>query len=674
MKKFICFTALVGFIFSIRANTYYFSTITGDDSRTTVQAQNSATPWKSLTKLNSFLSNLLPGDSILFKRGEAFDGSLKITVSGTLYLPIVFSAYGTGNKPVINGLKKLSDWVQKNKGIWESSCASCGVSVNIVLINGVEQAMGRYPNSNSSNKGYLIFKSHIDTTKIMDKQLRIFQNWKGAELVIRSRHWIIDRNKIKSNSGNTITYVPSSSNEPFNGFGYFIQDHINTLDQPGEWFYNRNTKKMNVYFGVKNPKSFNIELSVFDTLVYLNGQTNVVFDDLSFIGANEYAFKINNGKNITITNCNIRFSGADGISIYNANDTKIKNNKVSNTNNNAVQLLSCFNSIIKNNIIKNTGLYAGMGKSGNNTYEALIISGNNNLVENNIIDSTGYVPIKFAGDSVLIKDNFINYFTLVKDDGGGIYTFTASSIMVINHDRKLTGNIILNGKNASEGTYPPDKPSSVGIYMDDRVGNVEIVDNSIANCTLSGIFLHNTHEITVTKNTLFNNGIQLKIKQDKNCSDCLIKNNLINNNILFSKEVYQFISDMESNGNNITDFGVFDNNYYCRPLDDNLVIYDSYISSSINVAEVQNLQSWQSVFSKDTSSYKSPFKIPLYKINQLVKKNKFINGNFQHNIKGVHVHLPKDTCNISWNNGKIDGGALQFSFSSVSKKIGRAHV
>src|ERR1700678_587514 len=55
---------------------YYFSTKNGDDNRTPAQAQNSATPWKTLNRLNSFASSLLPGDSVLFHRGEAFYGPL----------------------------------------------------------------------------------------------------------------------------------------------------------------------------------------------------------------------------------------------------------------------------------------------------------------------------------------------------------------------------------------------------------------------------------------------------------------------------------------------------------------------------------------------------------------------------------------------------------------------
>jgi hypothetical protein len=50
------------------AKNYYFSSSTGNDTRTAIEAQNSSTPWKTLTKANE--TTFAPGDSILFKRGD----------------------------------------------------------------------------------------------------------------------------------------------------------------------------------------------------------------------------------------------------------------------------------------------------------------------------------------------------------------------------------------------------------------------------------------------------------------------------------------------------------------------------------------------------------------------------------------------------------------------------
>src|SRR5690349_15698577 len=105
------------------ATNYYFSSSEGDDSRSSLQAQNPSTPWNSLTKLNSWFPNLQPGDSVLFKREDVFYGSIVISKSGTSSSPIVLSSYGTGAKPIINGFNTVASWSYIGNGIYESSTA-----------------------------------------------------------------------------------------------------------------------------------------------------------------------------------------------------------------------------------------------------------------------------------------------------------------------------------------------------------------------------------------------------------------------------------------------------------------------------------------------------------------------------------------------------------------------
>ena len=102
MKKLVLMFLFFVSLKSI-GNTYYFSTSDGDDSRTSTEAQNPVKPWKTINKLNSFFATLLPGDQVLFKRGDVFYTSTGITCSksGALGNMITFGAYGTGAKPII---------------------------------------------------------------------------------------------------------------------------------------------------------------------------------------------------------------------------------------------------------------------------------------------------------------------------------------------------------------------------------------------------------------------------------------------------------------------------------------------------------------------------------------------------------------------------------------------
>jgi hypothetical protein len=56
-------------------------------------------PWKTISQVNMGTTRLLPGDSVLFKRGQLFTGRLIVSSSGTASSPIVYAAYGIGSMP-----------------------------------------------------------------------------------------------------------------------------------------------------------------------------------------------------------------------------------------------------------------------------------------------------------------------------------------------------------------------------------------------------------------------------------------------------------------------------------------------------------------------------------------------------------------------------------------------
>src|SRR4051812_42486083 len=110
MKRLFFLAVSIFSICAAEATTYYVSSSTGSDDRSPRQAQNQSTPWKSLDKLNSFFTNLEPGDAVLLKRGDTFYGSINISKSGSGGSPITIGAYGNGKNPVITSLVTLTGW------------------------------------------------------------------------------------------------------------------------------------------------------------------------------------------------------------------------------------------------------------------------------------------------------------------------------------------------------------------------------------------------------------------------------------------------------------------------------------------------------------------------------------------------------------------------------------
>lgn len=83
------------------ATNYYVDATDGNDDHTG-KMENAA--WHTLEKVNGTLFN--PGDSILFKRGETWDGQLKIQSEGKANLFISIGDYGSGKKPEIKNSGK----------------------------------------------------------------------------------------------------------------------------------------------------------------------------------------------------------------------------------------------------------------------------------------------------------------------------------------------------------------------------------------------------------------------------------------------------------------------------------------------------------------------------------------------------------------------------------------
>jgi hypothetical protein len=94
MKKLIIILFL--FFPALLSATNYYVKSGGNNALTGL---SDAQAWETIAKVNS--SAFLPGDSILFKKGDTFRGYLVIPSSGNSSNHIIFGAYGTGDDPIL---------------------------------------------------------------------------------------------------------------------------------------------------------------------------------------------------------------------------------------------------------------------------------------------------------------------------------------------------------------------------------------------------------------------------------------------------------------------------------------------------------------------------------------------------------------------------------------------
>ncbi|HXI01130.1 MAG TPA: right-handed parallel beta-helix repeat-containing protein [Sphingobacteriaceae bacterium] len=77
---------------------YYVDAVKGNDRNS---GKSVTKPWRTLQKVSN--TAFSPGDHILFRSGQTFNGNLIISTSGTKNRPIVYSSYNGKRAAVING-------------------------------------------------------------------------------------------------------------------------------------------------------------------------------------------------------------------------------------------------------------------------------------------------------------------------------------------------------------------------------------------------------------------------------------------------------------------------------------------------------------------------------------------------------------------------------------------
>ncbi|MEO5892834.1 MAG: T9SS type A sorting domain-containing protein [Ferruginibacter sp.] len=686
-SKFTSFKFIFAFIvitctsIAAEAKTYYFSSSTGKDSYTTTQSQAQATPWASISKFNSFAASLVSGDIVLFKSGDVFYGTLTPKVSG-----VTFGAYGSGAKPIITGLTTISSWTSLGNNIWEAAVPGGLSTLNIVVMNGRLIPMGRYPNINTTNGGYLTYESSVINTSLTDNQLTSSTNWTGSEVVFRRQDFETDRAKITNHSGSTLTFTTYAGVSLTPGYGYFIQNSPATLDQNGEWYYDAATKKIKMYF-TSTPPSIQVStLANVISMVYTNTtiKSNITFRGLSFKGSEGLMMNLVYCNSLTVDNCDFSYAGINAIEYRYVNGFTIQNSNISDVNmigifENQSTLNNNLNII--NNKISRIGINAGMI---NNSYGEGVSStginvGTGNLViEQNTIDSTGYIAIALRGNknNQAVRKNVISNFCAVKNDGGAIYnaglrgSAIATNIVIEN-------NIIFKAIGAIAGTTTLYNKHTRAIYLDATSYGIQVLNNTIFDAW-DGIYISHAQNMTIKGNTVYNTGnynTTLKyfsaamVINDAFDGFQHVRNNTITDNIFFAKYPDQLLFDQTDKYSSSESIGTVDNNYYANPASDLPLLMTNTGTSFIQTP--YSLDQWKAKGVYDRSSKGSPKKIPEFIVSSLIGKNKFPNEALTSTLTGILATSKGTVHSLVWDNtSQITGtGSAKLTSNVVSTNL-----
>ncbi|RZM10255.1 MAG: right-handed parallel beta-helix repeat-containing protein, partial [Pedobacter sp.] len=330
--------------------------------------------------------------------------------------------------------------------------------VNLVMRDGTIQQVGRYPNIDAANGGYITYTA-ATSSSVTGAGLALPTNWTGAEIAIRINRWDIVRQKVTAHSGTTVNFT-TNPEVPRVNYGCFFQRDPRTLDKDGEWWYDATNQKLRMYFSGNNPAAFSsLQIATVDTL-FLNQYGNISVTNIAFNGSGKKAVWNHGGTNVLIKDVDVNNSGAEAITGWFATNVTIDGCSVENSLGSGIRVWNTSvgpkNLIVKNCTVNKTCLIAGMETTNvmNGGVGILCKGGSNVRVFNNTIKNSGYNGIEWQGDTARVYNNLVENFCSVRDDGAGIYTVETGNNSAIpqRYDRKVTSNIVINGIGARFGT------------------------------------------------------------------------------------------------------------------------------------------------------------------------------------------------------------------------------
>ena len=165
-------------------------------------------------------------------------------------------------------------------------------------------------------------------TNAADIEVLVFQAWGAVWHPLRA---IVPRNR-------TLLFAPAETNSPtygqfasLSGRRYLLENVLEALDAPGEWYYNRATGRLSVIplLGDPPPAAFAVDVPVLDTVVSVaNGAHGVTLDNLGLrhthtgprgrLTAFSEIAAVQLGPNVTnvaVRRCHVHGTGAQGIAL-----------------------------------------------------------------------------------------------------------------------------------------------------------------------------------------------------------------------------------------------------------------------------------------------------------------------------------------------------------------------
>lgn len=449
--------------------------------------------------------------------------ALDVIDSGSEKHPVVYRNF-EDQKPLFIGAPKVGGFVPHQGEILKADLKSLELGkgqVRQLLFNGKRQPLARYPNADPADPLYSgwSFLKDVPQSKMeghlwkrvayLDpKDIRKWEKPDELEINIFAGYgwwnFIMPVASVDPAAG-TLTLQKDCGYDLHPNNRYFIQNALEELDAPGEWYIDRDTETL--YFWPP-AKEGEVRIPKLGSFVKMAAATkHITIRGLHFTGSTETAISLSGAENCTIAGCVITETGGwngSGISIHGKNNLATGND-VSFTGSTGISIgggdrvkLEAANNVADNNHVHHPGV---LQKNG----AGIGLGGVGNKATHNHIHHTPRMAVQFSGNNLVIDYNHMHHTVLETQDGGAVYT--GGRDWISSRGTSLKYNFIHDTIGVGQGADGLKHPHFTwGIYMDDNAGGLDIVGNIVVRSARAAIHLHNGRDHIIENNIFIDGG------------------------------------------------------------------------------------------------------------------------------------------------------------------------
>ncbi len=491
---------------------------------TLVQARDAIRALKKKAPLNEAVTVWVHGGA--YEMEETL--SLDVIDSGTEKFPVAYRGV-EGEKAWFNGARKVDGFTAHQGQIRKADIKSLGLgkaAVRQLLFNGKRQPLARYPNADPADPLYSgwAFLKDVPKDKIeghlwkrvayLDpKDVRKWAKPEELEMNIFAGYgwwnFIMPVASVDA-TANTLTLQKDCGYDLHPHNRYFIQNALEELDAPGEWYIDRATETLYFWPPAEQGEA---RIPKLESFVKMAAATkHITIRGLNFTGCTETAISLSGTENCTVAGCVITEVGGwsgSGISMHGKNNLATGND-VSFTGATGISLgggdrvkLESANNVADNNHVHHPGMIqkngAGIG-----------LGGVGNKATHNHIHHTPRMAVQFSGNNLVIDYNHMHHTVLETQDGGAVYT--GGRDWISSRGTSLKYNFIHDTIGVGQGADGLKHPHFTwGIYMDDNAGGLDIVGNIVVRSARAALHLHNGRD-HIIENNIFVDGAERQVE------------------------------------------------------------------------------------------------------------------------------------------------------------------